>query len=133
MSSFELKNIRRTMFVVKDGKLYLSHPNNNISHKDWFINEKWMECDDKSFIEKYPRGYIDSEGVYIYQGYKAYTPQISRKLLEKIITELHLKMKLDRKLHVFLGTTDYPKNEEGKKPPQNDLGSILNIFKKSES
>jgi len=132
MSKFHLENIKRTIFVIIGEKLFLSIPNQKISHKDWFIKEKWMNSDDKSFIENHPRGYIDSEGIYIYQGYKAHSPKISKKLLEKTVKELCLKKNLNEKLHVFLGTVDSQKSKNGKKPPEHDLGPISCVFKKTE-
>lgn len=129
MSKFYLKNIKRTMFVIIGEKLFLSFPNSRISHGDWFRNEGWMDDNDKFFIEKNPRGYVDAEGIYIYQGYDARVPTISKKILKKIIKDLYIKLNIDNKLHVFLGTIDMSKNKKGKLPPKNDLGSISNILK----
>jgi hypothetical protein len=129
MSKFYLKNIRRTMFVIIDEKLFLSPPNLRISHGDWFRKEGWMGHNDKSFLEKNPRGYIDTEGLYIYQGYNARVPAISKKILKKIIRDLQVKLNINNKLHVFLGTIDIPKNKKGKLPPKNDFGSISDILK----
>jgi len=129
MSKFYLKNIKRTMFVIIGKQLFLSPPNLHIPHGDWFKNEGWMDNNDKSFMENNPRGYIDTKGIYIYQGYDDRVPIISKKILKKIIKDLSVKLNINNNLHIFLGTIDMPNNKNGRLSPKNDLGSISNVLK----
>lgn len=131
MTNFYLKKIKRRMFVIVDDKLFLAPRAMNCTHGDWFIQEGWMDKEDSSFIEQNPRGYVDKEGIYIYQGYEASVPKISKRILEKNIKKLLKKLDLNDNLHVFFGTIKEPDKKiwYGKLPPQKDLGSIAEILK----
>lgn len=129
MSKFDLKYIDRTMFVVIGEKLHLSLPDLRVSHGEWFKNEGWMNECDRSFMENNPRGYIDSEGVYIYQGYDARVPDLTKKEIKKIIAELKENLNIGDDLHVFIGVDGSIADKNGKLPPKTDLGKICDFSK----
>ncbi|MFH0779411.1 MAG: hypothetical protein V1928_00960 [Parcubacteria group bacterium] len=129
MSKFDLKHIDRTMFVVIGGKLYFSLPNSHISHGEWFRNEGWMKQGDRSFMEKNPRGYIGSEGVYIYQGYDARIPDLTKNGIKKLVVELKENLNIGDDHHVFLGVAGFVADKNGKLPSKIDLGKICDFWK----
>ncbi|MDP3899837.1 MAG: hypothetical protein Q8Q23_02025 [bacterium] len=130
MSKFYLKNVKRTMFVIINDQIFLSRPNLNIPHSKWFKDKGWVRDNDRFFMENNPRGYIDDSGIHIYQGYDGRMPDISTKKLKIVIKYLYIKLKINYKLHVFLGTIATSINKEGGRSAQCDLGSIAVILKK---
>lgn len=129
MENFHLKNIKRRMFVIKNGILHLAPTHLNCSHKDWFRKKRWLIDDDDSCMHQLVRGYVDSEGVYFYQGYDAHSPELEISFLKNILNELQNKLKLDDKIHVFFGTIQVIPKKSGKLPPEKDLGTISEIIK----
>lgn len=125
MSSFALKNIKRRMFVIKGSRLFIASSKDNCSHGAWFKQEGWMSDVDGSFLEKNPRGYVDSEGIYLYQGHKATIPKIETELLRNVIIELKERLNLKNDLHVFLGSIIDNQKKHGKRQPQKDLGILI--------
>lgn len=129
MSKFYLKKIKRIMFVIVNKELFFAPSNLRCAHDEWFRKEGWMNDENNSFMEKNPRGFIDSEGIYLYQGHKAYCPKISKILLKKILKKMQKKLNLNDDLHVYFGTIQNTQINYGKLPPQKDIGSISEIFK----
>ena len=131
MTNFCLKEIQRVMFAVKNGRLYVAPKNLRCSHKEWFKKEGWVTENDDTCMHQLVRGYVDFEGIYFYQGYDAHSPRLKSEALKEIIRELHKRLKLDRKIHIFFGTIQCHLKKSAKLPPEKDLGVIADIIKDS--
>lgn len=123
-----MKNIKRTMFVIVDDEVIIAPQHLKCSHGEWFKKEGWTA---PRFIEENPRGYVDTEGVYLYQGKRAVVPKIGKERIRRYIFELFSKLRLKTDLHIFLGTIHNGKvNGNGKLQPKIDSGSIKKLFRK---
>ena len=75
------------------------------------------------FLEVFPRGYIDEEGIYFYQGRKSKEPDISSELLKRVVKILCQKVNIKDDLHVYFGVdTNSSPNRKGKLPPSKRFG-----------
>lgn len=119
------------MFVIIDGELLFAPSNLRCTHGEWFRKKRWVNGENSSFIENNPRGYIDNEGIYFYQGRKAYCPKISKFLLRTILKRMKKKLNLNNDLHVYFGTMRNTQINYEKLPPKKDIGSISKILKNS--
>ncbi len=121
MTNDGLKNIKRTLFVFKDGSVFVSEADVNLLHGEWFEREAWLK-NEPDFIDKYPRGYFDQEGIFIYQGKDAGLPKIDDKELKSLLLRLTKKVNINSNLNIYLGTTD--KTNGLKKEPEKNLGPL---------
>lgn len=114
------------MFVIFGDKVIIAPQYVKCSHGEWFKKEGWSIS---RSLEKNPRGYVDAEGIYLYQGKNAVVPKVGNERLRRYVFELFLKLGLKKDLHIFLGTVrDGKINNRGKLPPKIDLGSIEKII-----
>lgn len=129
MNAFKLQNIYRSLFVVLGGEVIVSPPKQRISHGEWLKKQGWSDTKVGHFIEAFPRGYVDEEGVYIYQGRHSKEPKISEETLKRIIKILYQKVDIKNDLHVYSGVDiNSSPNKKGKLPPLKDLGRISEII-----
>ena len=129
MNSFKLQDISRVLFVITDEEVYISPPGQRISHGEWFEKQGWSNERNIDFLEMFPRGYIDEEGVYFYQGRKSKEPNMSPESLKRVVKILCQKVNIKDDLHVYFGVdTNSSPNRKGKLPPLRDLGKISDII-----
>lgn len=121
MPNNSLKNIKRTLFVFKNGTVFISEVDVNLLHGEWFEQEGWLKKE-PDFIDKYPRGYFDQEGIYIYQGKDASLPKIDDKELKLLLLKLTKKININPNLNIYLGSTN--KTNNLKKEPAKNLGTL---------
>ena len=123
MGHFKLHNIKRRMFVYYNEQVKISPQELHCTHGEWFDLEGWTN-NDKDFIEKHARGYVDDEGVYIYQGRDARLPDLNEAELRKIMSTLCDKLSIAKDKHIYIGTIPGQVDAQGKLKPEKDIGKV---------
>jgi len=128
MSISGLGNIKRRLFVFIDDRLVCADEDGMGTHGEWFRNQGWMEKGRDEFLEKYPRGYVDEEGVYLYQGRDARLPNISIVALSELLSRLKNQLMINDQKCVYLGGKRGKTDARGKLEPIITLGPLNKLI-----
>jgi len=91
----------RTMLAVIDNKLIKKKASKQ-SHKDWFIEEKWIGNSSDTVFENIIRGYFDNTGIYFYKGDDFSTDESLELFVKHNITIIQSVIKLEG-LNIYCG------------------------------
>ena len=118
-------HLERTMFAIINNKLYIASKQTIESHAEWFEN-LGFEVTEK-FMDKNPRGFFDSSGIYFYKGYDFSIDKISEKIFFNFLSQLVDELGIDSKLNLYGGMIK--QSIPIKWPPINNYGPINKIIK----
>jgi hypothetical protein len=87
-------NLRRRMMAVIEGTLRVAPPATPKFHRQWFIDEGWIERNDDRAYNAAIRGFTDHRGLFLYKG-GDFSPfgiagDLSVDLLDTMAAELDL-------------------------------------------
>jgi len=113
----------RQMFAVVNKQLLLGPRDSEWSHREWFTH---LGLDAVDVIEQCVRGFVDSTGLYFYQGNDFRTSTAIEAEIFKYLPELVSQLKLASGTAVYAGMKV---QAVGKKwVPQKSLGSVSELI-----
>lgn len=115
---------QRRMFLILNSEIYLSPENVTWSHAQWFEKLGFNPTD--KFINKNPRGYYDTTGLYFYKGHDFSLSEEIEKIVLENLKKLVDKTGVSIETHLFGGIMKQSK--PGKWPPEKDYGTIKNLI-----
>lgn len=115
------------MFCILDNQVKIAPEGVPYSHAQWFVNEGWMQSEEKiACMDKTVRGIVDAKvDVYFYVGCNFDVSDEVEKFFFLHLKDLQKLLNIKDSAHVYGGLIK--QSQPGLWPPQKDYGMLSNF------